>query len=87
MFPEGKIQGKAGMAGYGVPQDLLAMEKIITVCIYHEHPPLLLPLAIIKLSLFTLLLQGEDGVGAAGRCQLPGTTTPQTAPNLGAWFA
>lgn len=30
---------------------------------------------------------GEDSVGAAGRCQLPGTTTPQTAPNLGAWFA
>lgn len=70
----------------GMPQDPLVMEKKITVCIYHGHSPLLLLLAFIKLSLAALLLQGEEGVGAAGRCQLPATTTPQAPPNLGAWF-
>lgn len=88
----GGIQCSLGSKGervwlVGMPRDLLVMEKIVTVCIYHEHPPLLLPLATIKLSLCTLLLQGEEGVGAAGRCQLPGTATPQAPPSLGAWFA
>lgn len=76
---------RVGLAG--MPQHLLLTEKINTVCIYHEHPPLLLPSAIIKLSPCVLLLQGEEGVGAAERCQVPGTTAPQAPPNLGAWFA
>lgn len=88
----GGIQCSLGSKGervwlVGMPQDLLVMEKIITVCICHEHPLLLLPLATIKLRLCTLLLQGDEGVGAAGRCQLLGTTTPQAPPSLGAWFA
>lgn len=88
---EGHMEGFGSKGDWvkvvGMPQDLLVMENIITVCTDHQHPSLLLPFAIIQLSLCILLLQGDEGVGAAGRCQLPGTTTPQAPPNLGAWFA